>query len=79
MMIADQTGLDYGDFIHTFGDAHLYLNHVQQAKEQLTRAPKKLPTLIINKNVESIFNYSYENFTLKNYNAHEHIKAKVSV
>ena len=79
MMVADQSGLDYGDFIHTFGDAHLYLNHVQQAKEQLTRIPKELPTLVIKKDIKSIFNYSYENFTLKNYNAYDHIKAKVSI
>ena len=79
MMVADQSGLGYGDFIHTFGDVHLYLNHAQQAKEQLTRTPKELPTLVIDKDIESIFNYIYENFKLKNYNSYDHIKAKVSV
>ena len=79
MMVANQAGLDYGDFVHTFGDAHIYLNHKDQVNEQLKRTPKKLPTVIINKNVNSIFDYKYEDFSLIDYNPDEHIKAPVSV
>lgn len=79
MMIADQANLEYGDFIHTFGNAHIYLNHQEQVQIQLKRKPKTLPNLIINKNKKSIFDYDFEDFTLENYNPHDHIKAKVSV
>ena len=79
MMVANQAGLDYGDFVHTFGDAHIYLNHKDQVNEQLKRTPKKLPTVIINNNVNSIFDYKYEDFYLIDYNPDEHIKAPVSV
>ena len=79
MMIADQANLEYGDFIHTFGNAHIYLNHQDQVQVQLKRKPKTLPNLIINKNKKSIFDYNFEDFTLENYNPHDHIKAKVSV
>ena len=79
MMIADQVNLEYGDFIHTFGNAHIYLNHQEQVQVQLKRKPKTLPNLIINKNKKSIFDYNFEDFTLENYNPHDHIKAKVSV
>ena len=79
MMIADQANLEYGDFIHTFGNAHIYLNHQEQVQVQLKRKPKALPNLIINKNKKSIFDYNFEDFTLENYNPHDHIKAKVSV
>jgi len=79
MMIADQANLEYGDFIHTFGNAHIYLNHQEQVQVQLKRKPKTLPNLIINKNKKSIFDYNFEDFTLENYNPHDHIKAKVSV
>ena len=79
MMVANQAGLNYGDFVHTFGDAHIYLNHKDQVNEQLKRTPKKLPTVIINKNVNSIFDYKYEDFFLIDYNPDEHIKAPVSV
>jgi len=79
MMIADQANLEYGDFIHTFGNAHIYLNHQEQVQVQLKRKPKTLPNLIINKNKKSIFDYDFEDFTLENYNPHDHIKAKVSV
>ena len=79
MMVANQAGLDYGDFVHTFGDAHIYLNHKDQVNEQLKRTPKKLPTVIINKNVNSIFDYKYEDFSLIDYNPDKHIKAPVSV
>ena len=79
MMIADQVNLEYGDFIHTFGNAHIYLNHQEQVQIQLKRKPKTLPNLIINKNKKSIFDYDFGDFTLENYNPHDHIKAKVSV
>jgi len=79
MMIADQANLEYGDFIHTFGNAHIYLNHQEQVQVQLKRKPKTLPNLIINKNKKSIFDYDFEDFTLENYNPHDHIKAKVSI
>ncbi|MBC8305386.1 MAG: thymidylate synthase [Pelagibacterales bacterium] len=79
MMIADQANLEYGDFIHTFGNAHIYLNHQEQVQVQLKRKPKTLPNLIINKNRKSIFDYDFEDFTLENYNPDDHIKAKVSV
>ena len=79
MMIADQTGLDYGDFIHTLGDAHLYDNHIDQATIQLTREPKKLPILEINKKVKSINEYKFNDFKLIDYNPHNHIKAEVAV
>lgn len=79
MMIADQANLEYGDFIHTFGNAHIYLNHQEQVQVQLKRKPKTLPNLIINKNKKSIFDYDFEDFTLENYNPYDHIKAKVSV
>jgi len=79
LMVAQVTGLQPGDFIHTFGDAHLYLNHVGQAREQLSRAPYPLPSIRINSNVESIFDFRYEDFSLQDYRAHPHIKAEVAV
>ena len=79
MMIANQTGLQYGDFIHTFGDAHIYVDHIHQVKKQLKRDYKKLPTLKINREVPSIFDYKFKDFSLENYNPHDHIKAPVSV
>ena len=79
MMIADQSNLDYGDFIHTLGDAHLYENHISQAKTQLSREPKNLPIMEINKDVSSVFDYKFKDFSLKNYDAHDHIKAEVAV
>ena len=78
-MIAKTLELELGEFIHTLGDAHLYTNHIEQAKLQLSRTPKKRPTLeIINKR-DDIFSYVFEDFHLKNYDAHDHIKAPVSV
>ena len=78
-MIAKTLELELGEFIHTLGDAHLYTNHIEQAKLQLSRTPKKRPTLeIINKR-DDIFSYVFEDFHLKNYEAHDHIKAPVSV
>ena len=79
MMIADQVGLGYGEFIHTLGDAHIYLNHQDQDNQQLNRITKKLPTVKINRDVKSIFDYEYNDFSLEDYNPDEHIKASVSV
>ena len=79
MMIAQVCGLEYGEFIHTFGDAHLYANHLEQAELQLTREPRVLPTMNINPAVNSIFDFKYEDFELVNYNPHPHIKASVAV
>ncbi|MGK0298185.1 MAG: thymidylate synthase [Gammaproteobacteria bacterium] len=79
MMIARVTGLQYGEFIHTFGDAHLYSNHLEQADIQLQRQPYRLPEMKISDTVNSIFDYKYEDFELQNYQAHPHIAAAVSV
>ena len=79
MMIAQTTDLEAGEFIHTFGDAHLYLNHLEQARLQLSRAPRPLPIMRINPEVDSIFEYKYSDFELMNYDPHPHIKAQVSV
>lgn len=79
MMVAQVCGLQYGDFIHTFGDAHLYTNHLEQARLQLTRDFKPLPTMVINPEVKSIFDFKFEDFSLQNYESHPHIKAEVSV
>jgi thymidylate synthase len=79
MMVAQVTGLKPGEFIHTFGDAHLYLNHLEQAREQLARRPYPLPTMRLNPAVNDIFGFRYEDFTLENYQAHPHIKAPVAV
>lgn len=78
-MMAQVTGLKTGDFIHTTGDTHLYLNHIEQAKLQLTRTPRPLPTMKINPDVKSIFDFHYDDFELENYNPYPHIKAEVSV
>jgi thymidylate synthase len=79
VMIAQATNLKPGEFIHTLGDSHIYLNHIEQVKLQLTRTPKKLPNLIINKNVKSIFDFKFDDFTLENYIADPHIKGDISV
>ncbi len=79
MMIAQVTGLKPGDFVHTFGDAHLYRNHLEQAKLQLERAPRPLPQLKIDPSVKSIFDFRFEHFTLEGYDPHPHIKAEVSI
>ena len=78
MMIAKECSLEPGEFIHTLGDAHLYLNHQEQAKEQLSREPRKLPKMHLNPAVESIFDYKYEDFTLEGYDPHPAIKAPLS-
>ena len=79
MMMAQVTNLEPGDFVHTFGDAHLYLNHVEQADEQLKREPRPLPRMELNPAVRSIFDFSYEDFTLSGYKPHPAIKAPVAV
>ncbi|ETZ20693.1 thymidylate synthase [Pedobacter sp. V48] len=79
MMVAQVCGLEYGDLIHTLGDAHLYNNHIEQAKLQLSRDPKKLPVMEINPEVKNIFDFKFEDFTLKDYEAHPHIKGVVAV
>lgn len=79
LMIAQVCKLQIGEFIHTLGDAHLYLNHIEQAKLQLTRQPRPLPTIKINPNVASIFDYKYQDFELYNYDPHPHIKAPIAV
>ncbi len=79
MMMAQVTGLEPGEFIHSFGDAHLYLNHLDQAREQLSRKPYPLPTMRINPEVKDIFAFQYEDFKLENYQSHPHIKAEVAV
>lgn len=78
-MMAQVTGLKAGDFIHTTGDTHLYLNHLEQARLQLTREPRKLPVMKINPDVKNIFDFQYEDFQLEGYNPYPHIKAEVSV
>lgn len=79
MMVAQVTGLKAGDFIHTTGDTHLYLNHLEQVKLQLTRTPRKLPRMVLNPNVKDLFSFKYEDFTLQDYDPWPHIAAQVSV
>jgi len=79
MMVAQVCGLQPGDFVHTFGDAHLYLNHLEQAELQLSRTPRALPQMKINPEVKDIFAFKFEDFTLENYEPHPHIKAPVAV
>ena len=79
MMMAQVTGLKPGDFIYTTGDTHLYLNHIEQARLQLTRAPRQLPAMRLNPDVKNIFDFVYEDFTLENYDPWPHIKADISV
>ncbi|NDG83907.1 MAG: thymidylate synthase [Proteobacteria bacterium] len=79
MMIAQVTGLRPGDFVHTFGDLHLYLNHLEQAKLQLSRDPRPLPNMRINPAVKSLFDFKFEDFTLENYDPHPAIKAPVAI
>ncbi len=78
-MMAQVTGLQAGEFIHTFGDVHLYLNHTEQARLQLTRTPRPLPRMRLNPNVRDLFSFTYDDFTLEGYDPWPHIKAEVSV
>jgi len=79
LMVAQATGLQPGAFIHSFGDTHLYLNHIEQARLQLARQPRPLPTLRLNPAVTDLFAFRYEDFSLEGYEPHPHIKAKVAV
>jgi thymidylate synthase len=79
MMVAKVTGLEAGDFVHSFGDAHLYLDHLEQARLQLSRLPRKLPLLRINPAVTDLFAFRYEDFAVEGYDPHPHIRAKVAV
>jgi len=79
MMVAQVTGLQPGDFVHTLGDVHIYNNHIEQVKLQVTREPKSLPKMLINPDVKDINDFKYEDFTLTEYDAHPHIKGAISV
>lgn len=79
MMIAKEVGLEPGEFIHSFGDAHIYLNHVDQINLQLSRDTRELPTVKLNPNINSIFDYKFEDIILEGYNPHPTIKGEVSV
>lgn len=79
LMVAQVTGLKPGEFVHTLGDAHIYSNHFEQVREQLTREPRPLPQMILNPEVKNIFDFKFEDFKLEDYNPHPHIKAQVSV
>jgi thymidylate synthase len=79
LMVAQVSGLNPGTFVHTFGDVHLYLNHLEQARLQLTRKPRPLPRMRLNPEVRSIFEFQYEDFTLEGYDPHPHIKAPIAV
>lgn len=79
LMMAQVTGLEPGEFILTFGDAHIYLNHLEQVKLQLSRKPKSLPTMTLNSSIKNIFAYEFDDFTLTDYDPHPHIKGKISI
>ena len=79
LMVAQVTGLKAGDFIHTLGDAHIYLNHLEQVKLQLTREPRPLPHMVLNPEIKDLFDFKYEDFNLTDYNPHPHIAGVVSV
>jgi len=78
-MMAQVTGLEAGEFIHTLGDAHIYQNHLEQVKLQLTRDPRPLPTARLNPEIKSLSEFSFEDFILENYDPHAHIKGAISV
>ncbi len=79
LMIAQVTGLEPGEFVHTFGDAHLYQNHIQQARLQLSREPRPLPQMKLNSKISSIFDFEFDDFQLENYDPHPHIRAPIAV
>jgi thymidylate synthase len=78
-MVAQVCGYEPGEFIHTFGDAHIYNNHMEQIELQLSREPRSLPKMILNPDVTDIFNFKFEDFTLVDYNPHPHIKGMVAI
>jgi len=78
-MVAQVCGLEVGDYVHTFGDVHIYNNHFEQVKLQLSREPRELPIMKINPGIKDIFDFNFEDFTLENYNPHPGIKAPVAV
>jgi thymidylate synthase len=79
LMVAQVTGLKPGEFVHSFGDAHIYLNHIEQVKLQLAREPRNIPTMIINPDVKSIFGFKFDDFKLEGYDPHPHIKGAIAV
>ena len=79
MMVAQVCDLEYGEFVHTFGDVHLYNNHFEQAELQMSRTPKPLPTMKMNPTIKNIEDFTFEDFELENYEYHPHIKAAVSI
>lgn len=79
MMLAQETGYKLGDFVHTLGDAHIYTNHIEQVKLQLTREPRQLPQMKLNPDIKKVVDFKYEDFTFENYNPHSHIKGAISV
>lgn len=79
MMIAQETGYEPHEFVHTFGDVHIYSNHLEGAREQIARSPRKLPRMLLNPAVRSVFDFRYEDFTLEGYDPHEHIKFEIAV
>ena len=79
LMIAQVCDLEPGDFVHTFGDAHIYSNHFEQVEEQLSREPRAIPSMKLNPEIKDIFGFKFEDFTLENYDPHPHIKAPVAV
>jgi thymidylate synthase len=78
-MVAHVTRLDPGEFVHTLGDAHLYVNHLEQARLQLSRRPRRLPRMVLDAGVNDLFAFRYEHFSLEDYDPHPHIKAEVAV
>ena len=79
MMIAQELNLELGDFVHTLGDAHIYLNHIEQVKTQILREPYQLPSMILNPDIKSVFDFKFEDFELANYQAHPHIKGAIAI
>ena len=79
MMMAQVCGYQAGEFIHTFGDAHIYNNHIEQLELQRSREPRPLPKMILNKEVDNIFDFTFDDFTLVDYDPHPHIKGKVAI
>ena len=79
MMVAQVTNLELGEFVHTFGDAHIYDNHIEQAKEQLSRKVRSLPTVTLNRSVTSVFDFTYEDIEVVGYDPHPHIAAPIAV